>query len=376
MSVEWIWQQPHWPKFTWVSEDFASLLAECHQSQGKLLGMAGTVDKDDLAKRELNTLLQNIVNSSKIEGEHLNEDAIRSSLAKRLGVVEAGSTRPSLASEGLAELILDATTNYDAPLDLDRLKWWHTLLFPGDQASYVHKPILVGALRKEDPMQVVSGPENRRRVHFEAPPSAKVGRELQSFLKWFESTRESSDIDPFVRAAIAQFWFVTIHPFEDGNGRMARALTDLALSQAEHQSIRLYSMSLSILNDRVGYYNVLESCQKSGMDITPWLVWFLKTLKNSLDEALARIAAVVARMRFWRDHEATELQPEQRRFLTRMLRELDENESPTFSARNYRNITSVSKPTASRHLADLIAKGCIVGVDSGKGPGARYKLAL
>ncbi|GLQ90767.1 Fic family protein [Dyella flagellata] len=375
MSVEWIWQQPDWPRFHWDQTALTPLLAECYLAQGKLLGMAGTVGEDELVQRELNTLLQNIVNSSRIEGEILNEDAVRSSLAKRLGLAATGA-RPSTESEDLAELILDATTDYAKPLDLARLKWWHALLFPGDQTGYLHKPIVVGDLRSADPMQVVSGPINRRRVHFVAPPSNVLQSELGAFLQWFETSRKSRETDPLLRAAIAQLWFVTIHPFEDGNGRIARAITDLALAQAEHQSIRLYTMSLSILHDRRGYYDVLETSQKADMDITRWLLWFLATLRTSLDQALGRITAVVARTRFWRDHEATPLLQEQRVFLARILRDLDDEADPTFSARNYRAITRVSKPTATRHLADLRDKGCIVGIESGKGPGARYTLNL
>jgi Fic family protein len=378
MSVEWIWQQPKWPGFRWDLPALVPLLTECHAARGKLLGLAGAIGPTDIAAGELNTLLQNIVTSSKIEGETLNEDAVRSSLAKRLGMTGVPKVRASAESEGLAELMFDATKNYDAALDIERLKWWHALLFPEDPHRVLAHGIIVGDVRTGDePMQVVSGPDNRRKVHYEAPPSSAVPAEMRAFLEWFQATRNNdAKLDPLLRAGIAHFWFVTIHPFEDGNGRITRAITDLALAQSEHQSIRLYTMSASILADKVGYYDVLEASQKSDLDITRWLLWFLTTLKASLGQAQTHIEAVLARTRFWNVHANTPLNTEQRTFLTRILRDLDAGGDLTFGAKNYRAITGATKPTASRQLADLKDKMCIESVDDKKGPGARYRLLL
>ncbi|MBE1162382.1 Fic family protein [Dyella acidiphila] len=375
MSVEWIWQQPGWPRFVWNDETLAPLLADCRVAQGRLLGMASAISEAELKQGELNTLLQNIVTSSRIEGEQLDETAVRSSLAKRLGLAAPAQGKPSSRSEGLAEMMLDATQHYDAPLDLKRLNWWHTLLFPEEQTRLLYPRLIIGALR-DGPMEVISGPDYRRKVHFVAPPEDRLQQQLASFLEWFGDSKHAGAIDSLLRAGIAHFWFVTIHPYEDGNGRITRALTDLALAQAESHAIRLYTMSASILDDRNGYYDILEHSQKSGLDITPWLSWFLHTLKTSLEQALARIGAVLVRARYWASRQALDLLPEQRRFLFRMLEDLDGDRSPAFSAKNYRAITHVTKPTATRHLQDLVKKGCIVGVDVGRGPGAKYALAL
>ena len=231
----WIWQQPDWPDFRWQAERLAPLLRRCAQVQGRLLGMAGTIDADSEAENALDALLQNVVTSSAIEGEQLNVESVRSSLARRLGLENGGSSTPR--SEGLAELMLDATRGHAQPLTLERLLHWHRLLFPvGDKSPSPR--IQVGDLRGNEPMQVVSGRLDRPTVHFEAPPRAGLEAQLQAFLDWFASSRTDTALDPQLRAGIAHFWFVTLHPFDDGNGRLTRAITDLALAQGEQQAIR------------------------------------------------------------------------------------------------------------------------------------------
>ncbi len=367
----WIWQQPDWPHFTWQTGPLAPLLRACTQAQGRLLGMLGAVGSDTEAQSSLDALLQNIVTSSAIEGEELNVGSVRSSLARRLGINEEG--RISARSEGLAELLLDATNAHEQPLDLQRLYRWHCWLFPSDD-NLLTRPLRVGALRGEDPMQVVSGRLDRPTVHFEAPPRQGLEEQLLDFLTWFEGSRSDAGLDPLLRAGIAHFWFVTLHPFDDGNGRLTRAITDLALAQGEQQAIRFYAMSASILDDRAGYYRVLESSQKGTLDITAWLQWFLDTLLKSLEQALARIDRVLAKARFWQTHRSQALSAEQIKVLNRLLDGGEHGFEDGISAAQYQAVTKVSKATATRHLGDLLEKGCIVRLPGG-GRSTRYQVS-
>lgn len=368
----WIWQQPDWPHFHWQAEPLAPLLRACQQAQGRLLGMAGAIAGDAQAEGELDTLLQNIITSSAIEGERLNVGSVRSSLARRLGVSGEEGAPATPRSEGLAELMLDATQHFDAPLDMARLFHWHAWLFP-QQESLLAQPLRVGSLRGDEPMQVVSGRIDRPTVHFEAPPRAGLEAQLDAFLDWFNRSRDEAAIDPLLRAGMAHFWFVTLHPFDDGNGRLTRAITDLALAQAEHQAIRFHAMSASILTDRAGYYGVLESSQKGGLDITAWLTWFLTTLQHSLHEALQRIDRVLAKARFWQQHQHQGLHAEQIKLLNRLLDGGERGFEQGISAAKYQAVAKVSKATATRHLADLLAKGCLQRLHGG-GRSTRYQI--
>lgn len=366
----WIWQQPNWPQFSWQADALAPMLRSCGQAQGRLLGMLGAAGSDTEAQSSLDALLQNIVTSSAIEGEQLNVGSVRSSLARRLGLNEEGRT--TSRSEGLAELLLDATRAYQQPLDLQRLFTWHGWLFPNDD-HLLARPLRIGMLRGEEPMQVVSGRLDRPTVHFEAPPRAGLEAQLDDFLAWFESSRSDARLDPFLRAGIAHFWFVTLHPFDDGNGRLTRAITDLALAQGEQQAIRFYAMSASILDDRTGYYRILESSQKSTLDITAWLQWFLATLLKSLEQALARIDRVLVKARFWQAHRSQALSAEQIKVLNRLLDGGERGFENGISAAQYQVVAKVSKATATRHLSDLVEKGCLVRLPGG-GRSTRYHI--
>lgn len=372
-SPRWIWQQPDWPRLHWQAETLAPLLRACQQAQGRLLGMAGAIAGHAQAQGELDTLLQNIITSSAIEGETLNVASVRSSLARRLGVASDEGARTTPRSEGLAALMLDATQRHDAPLDMPRLLEWHGWLFPQQNALLAH-PIRVGSLRGDEPMQVVSGRIDRPTVHFEAPPRKALEAQLDTFLDWFNRSRTDTALDPLLRAGMAHFWFVTLHPFDDGNGRLTRAITDLALAQTEHQAIRFHAMSASILADRAGYYRVLESSQKAGLDITAWLQWFLGTLLNSLQQALQRIDRVLAKARFWQQHQQHGLLPEQIKLLNRLLDGDERGFEQGISAGKYQAVAKVSKATATRHLADLLDKGCIERLPGG-GRSTRYRIA-
>ena len=370
-AVQWIWQRPEWPVFTWQADALAAPLRACVQAQGTLLGMAGAVDRADELHGQLDTLLQNIITSSAIEGETLNVASVRSSLARRLGLEP--DSKPSPRSEGVAELLLDATRNIDQPLTLERLFSWHRQLFP-DEALPLYSAMRVGELRGDEPMQVVSGRLDRPRVHFEAPRRAGLEAQLERFVQWFADSRADAGLDPLLRAGIAHFWFVTLHPFDDGNGRLTRAITDLALAQADGQAIRLYAMSASILADRAGYYRVLEASQKGGLDITVWLQWFLATLLDSLQQAIARIERLLTKTRFWQNHRNHVLSVEQTKVLNRLLDGGERGFAGGISASQYQAVAKVSKATATRHLADLLEKGCIEKLPGG-GRSTRYRVS-
>ncbi|AOE86065.1 Fic family protein [Pseudomonas sp. TCU-HL1] len=367
-----IWEQPDWPQFTWQAEPLAPLLRACVKAQGRLLGMLGAVGRDTEVQSCLDALLQNIVTSSAIEGEQLNVGSVRSSLARRLGLSEEGRT--TMRSEGLAELLLDATSAHHESLTLERLFNWHRWLFPSDD-GLLTRPLRIGTLRGEEPMQVVSGRIDRPIVHFEAPPRAGLEEQLDDFLAWFERSRNDANLDPLLRAGIAHFWFITLHPFDDGNGRLTRALTDLALAQGEQQAIRFYAMSASILDDRGGYYHILETSQKGTLDITAWLQWFLTTLLKSLEQALARIDRVLAKARFWQAHRSQMLSAEQIKVLNRLLDGGSNGFEGGISATQYQAVAKVSKATATRHLGDLVEKGCLIRLPGG-GRSTRYQVNI
>lgn len=378
----WIWQQADWPQFNWDDKALAASLREVTQLQGKLLGKIDAVADESSAASELDALLQNIVQSSAIEGESLNVDSVRSSLAKRLGVNDAGLTAGTAQTEGLAELLLDATKNYEQPLTLDRLYQWHSYLFPAPpEGEFRLEAIRVGELRGEESMQVVSGPINKRVVHFEAPPktaaadssTGDLAEQLATFLAWLDTSRADTTVDPILRAAQAHLWFVTLHPFDDGNGRLARAISDYALAQAEHQSIRFYAMAASIMEKRKDYYGILEATQKGDLTITQWMAWFLETLKHTLETALARIDFVLQKSRFWQIHSQDGLNAQQTKVLNRLLDAGPGGFKGHLNAKKYIGIAGVAKATATRHLADLLEKNCLIKLEGG-GRSTRYDI--
>lgn len=367
----WIWQHSQWPHFQWSEDVVLPLLRDVRLKLGVLLGTAGAVS-GEFSTAALDTLLENIITSSAIEGEQLNAASVRSSLAKRLGV--SGEAYPtSSRSEGLAELMLDAVGNIDAPLHIEKLYQWHSWLFPEDAFSVLS--VAVGQLRGDESMQVVSGRIDLPTVHFEAPPRAVLDDELASFVQWFNESANDAVLDPLLRAAICHLWLITLHPFDDGNGRITRVLTDRALAQADSQSIRLYSMSAAILEQRKGYYQILEQTQRDGVEITPWVVWFLQTLDSTLQTSLDRIDCTLAKTRFWQRYHHAGLLPEQTKVLNRLLEGGEGNFEHGISASQYQSMAKVSKATATRHLADLVAKGCIEKL-AGGGRSTRYQIKL
>lgn len=370
MEPFWIWQQADWPHFRWQDSEILPRLRQVQRRQGILIGSHSRLGNPD---QKLDTLLANIISSSAIEGERLNAQSVRSSLARRLGGSETPSYPVSDRSEGLAAMMLDAIDNHEQPLTIERLYQWHRWLFPANEWSV--QRLNVGQLRGDEPMQVVSGRVDRPTVHFEAPHRATLDDQLAAFILWFNQTQHDPTMDPLLRAAICHLWFVTLHPVDDGNGRLTRALTDLALSQADSQSIRLYAMSVAILELRGDYYRALESAQRGPLDITSWICWFLDTLDYSIELALQSIARGLAKASFWLRHCHDGLSPEQTKVVNRLLGGGEQGFENGISASQYQKVAGVSKATSTRHLAELVEKGCIEKLLGG-GRSTRYQIRL
>ncbi|KEQ15099.1 Fic family protein [Endozoicomonas numazuensis] len=372
-STQWIWQKSDWPEFHWQEESVLPLLRKVRFSLGILLGKASSTQGDDEDASALNTLLENIITSSAIEGERLNAQSVRSSLAKRLNLkgTDDAAYPTSERTEGLAEMMMDAISNLDTPLGLTRLYQWHHWLFPATEFSLNN--VQSGQLRGEEPMQVVSGRIDRPTVHFEAPARSLLEPELSHFFNWFNDSRNDPKCDPLLRAAISHFWFVTLHPFDDGNGRLTRAITDLALAQADEQSIRLYAMSGVILKNRKAYYHILEKSQRGDMDITQWLLWFLQMLEETIQVSLTKIDRTLQKTRFWQQFHGAGLSDEQVKVLNRLLDGGQNGFESGISASQYQKVAKVSKATATRHLSDLLNKGCIEKLPGG-GRSTRYQV--
>ena len=363
---QWVWQQADWPNFVWSDEQIEPVLHEAETQLQALLSMAGVLADEDML---LDTLLQNVLSSSAIENEFLNAESVRSSLAKRLDLPT--NSPVSDRSEGVAQLMMDVVDNVNAELTLDRLCQWHSWLFP--VSAYGVTKLRVGQLRGDDPMQVISGRLDRPVVHFEAPPKVQLDADLDVFLNWFDHSEKDKRLRPLVRVALVHFWFITLHPFDDGNGRLSRALTDLALGQAYANSTRLLSLSLSVLNNRKGYYQVLESCQKSNLDISEWVLWFLDSVLESIQYSQQQIERSVFKTRFWKQHMHHGLGAEQIKVLNRLLEGGEKGFELGISASQYQKVAKVSKATATRHLSDLVKRECLEKLPGG-GRSTRYQI--
>lgn len=366
-APQWIWQQPNWPDFTWQECIVQPKLRAVHNTLGQLKGKACLVEHDP--SFSLDALLANIIASSAIESEELDVYGVRSSLARQLGIDIDSPVAVSDKSHGVASLMKDAVTQWQQPLTLDTLLQWHRWLFQG-QTSLMHQ-VAGGELRGDAPMQIVSGPIHKPKVHYQAPAREQVDTELDAFMCWFNQSLHDPLIDPIMRAAITHLWFISIHPFEDGNGRIARALTDRALAQADQHSIRLYAMSEAILEQRSQYYDVLEATQKGGMDITPWISWFCGVLLDALIGALGKIDRTLFKAQFWLQHADKTLAEQQRKVLNRLL---DGDFEQGINATQYQRVAKVSKATATRHLTDLVELGVFEKTAAG-GRSTRYVIA-
>ena len=364
-GTKYIWQHEGWPHMQWDDTSFSNILAEINLLRGKLLGRVSMFGFEEQNLSMLESMTQEIVHSAKIEGEELNRDSVRSSVARQLGLEYEGLKNSDHYTEGVVQAMIDAVQHHDMPLDAERLFSWHAALFPTGRSG-IHK-ILVGDWRQgEEPMQVVSGPLGHEKIHYEAPASKDVPDMMSDFLRWFDS---ENTLDPLVKTAVMHLWFVTIHPFDDGNGRICRTLTELLLSRADQTSQRYYSLSSEILNHRKDYYQYLEQAQKGGLDVTPWIRWFLQTLKLALEAAFEKTEGVLRKSRFWDTHRSVSINERQRKVLNMLF---DGFEGKLNSSKWYK-INHCSQDTANRDIRDLIAKGILKPTGEG-GRSTNYEL--
>ena len=364
----YIWERPDWPRLTWDDGALLEPLAAARLKQGRLLGGMASLGFDLKREARLVALTEDVVKSSEIEGEVLDRDGVRSSLARRLGLPAAAVALADRRTEGVVEMTLDATENHGALLTAERLFGWQAALFPTGYSG-MHR-VKTGAWRDdaEGPMQVVSGPIGRQRVHYRAPPAQALDAEMRAFLDWFDRRGEPEGL---LRAGIAHLRFVTIHPFEDGNGRVARAIADRALAQSEDSGQRFYSMSSQIRKERSDYYDALESAQKGTLDVTDWLVWFLGCFSRAIDGAELACADVLRKADFWRRHAGEPFTERQTKALNRFL----DGFGGKLTARKWAAIGKCSIPTAQRDINELVERG-ILRRNPGGGKNTSYDLAI
>lgn len=360
-----IYQLNNWPNFSYRVDVFVNLLSEVRNLQGRLLGRMESLGFDLRNEATLETLTLDVLKSTEIEGEILNLEQVRSSIARRLGMEIAGSVESDRNVDGMVEMMIDATHNSFKPLTAERLFDWHAALFPTGRSG-MYK-ITVADWRKDTtgPMQVVSGAMGKGKVHFQAPDSSLVGTEMNHFLDWFNKNIE---IDLVIKAALAHLWFVTIHPFDDGNGRITRALTDMLLAQSDRSTQRFYSMSAQIRIERKQYYEILEKTQKGNLDITDWIKWFLNCLINTLKSTDTILNRVLFKADFWNRH-ATVINERQKKLLNKIL---DGFEGKLTSSK-WAKIAKCSKDTAIRDINDLISKNILQKEEAG-GRSTNYEL--
>lgn len=361
--AKYIYDYTNWTAFTWKDKNINIVFGEVRLRQGKIIGQMNALGFSEKEEARLNALTMDVVKSSEIEGEWLNYDQVRSSIARRLGINTAGLVTSNRHIEGIVEMMLDATQRYNQPLTEERLLGWHAALFPiGFSGPY---KIEVGRYRTGE-MQVVSGAMGKEKVHYEAIKPEVVKAEMDIFLDWFNN---DTSMDLVLKAAIAHFWFIIIHPFDDGNGRIARAITDMLLARAENSAERFYSMSSQILIERKEYYKVLQKVQYSTGDITEWLEWFLNCLKNAMLASENISQKILFKAEFWNKHQQTPINERQRLLLNKIL----DGFEGKLQTSKWAKIAKVSTDTALRDIKDLIAKGILNQTNEG-GRNANYEL--
>ena len=367
MRRMYIHEHPDWPNFHWDRGGLAGTLADVRNRQGRLIGRMESLGFALQREAALETLTEDVLKSSEIEGESLDGQQVRSSIASRLGMDIGGLTHIDHNVDGIVEMMMDATESYAQPLTAERLCAWHGSLFPTGMSGM--RRIMIGAWRDDaaDPMQVVSGPVGRQRVHFEAPRASRLNEEMRAFLDWFNAP---ADIDDVLKAGLAHLRFVTIHPFEDGNGRIARAIADMALARSDRSAQRFYSMSSQIRRERADYYDILERTQKGSMDVSAWMRWFLDCLGRAIDDAQATLSGVLDKARFWERAAHVTFNERQRRIITRLLEGKFEGKLTTSK---WARLSKCSQDTALRDITDLMAHGVLVR-NPGGGRSTSYDL--
>jgi len=361
-----IYQNVDWPNFTWDNDRLLSTLSSVRNLQGRIIGKMEAIGFNLRNEAVLETLTLDVIKSTEIEGEILNPDQVRSSVAKRLGLDIGALDNSDRSIDGIVDLIMDATRNCIEPISSDRLFSWHSALFPTGRSG-LYK-ITVGSWRVDStgPMQVISGAMGKERVHYQALDSSVIPIEMALFMDWFNS---KTDLEPVIKSAIAHLWFVTLHPFEDGNGRIGRALTDLLLARADGSTQRFYSMSSQIRKERKSYYDILESTQKGGLDITNWLSWFLSCLMDALISSDTILAKVLFKAHFWDQYSTTVLNERQRLMINKMLDGFDGK----LTSSKWAKIAKCSQDTAVRDIQDLIKK-MILRKEASGGRSTNYEL--
>jgi Fic family protein len=366
--MKYIWERKNWFDFKYNEASLLKPLSELRVLQGKLLGRVAPLDIKLATEAQADVLVEEAVRTAEIEGQKLNRDAVRSSVAVKLGLPK-GIGVHDRNIDGLVEILLDAVRFHDKPLTLGRVNGWHAALFPSGHSGL--RKIRTGKLRGDEPMQIVSGPIGKEKVHFEALPRERLDEEIKLFLKWWDFSLGS--MDGILRAATAHLRFVTIHPYEDGNGRLARALTDMALAQDEKLKVRFYSVSSEIMKMRNEYYKILEDVQRCRLDVTQWCLWFIKCVTASIKDSQDIIANVFARVDFWNQHAQTELNERQKKVLNRILEAGPGNFIGGLTTRKYVSIAKVSRATAFREISDMLDKKVLRQL-SGKGRSVHYDL--
>lgn len=357
-----------WPELHWDEAKLAALLADTRHHQGRLLGRMEALGFGLQEAASVQTLTVDVVKTSEIEGEKLDAAQVRSSIARRLGMDADLTLQVDRNVEGIVEVMLDATSNHAAPLTVERLFGWHAALFPTGRSGA--QRITVGAWRTaaSGPMQIVSGPYGREQIHYEAPSYERLDQEMIRFLKWFNA---SSGTDPVIKSGVAHFWFVTIHPFDDGNGRIARAIADLMLARSEKSARRFYSMSDQIQRERKEYYSVLERSQKNSLDLTPWLEWFLQCLRNAILASDKTLESVFVKAGFWKKHAGESFNDRQRAIINRLL----EGFEGKLTTSKWAKLTKCSQDTALRDIGDLIERQ-VLAKDEAGGRSTNYQLVI
>ena len=370
----WIWQQENYPNFTYDSKKLENLIQKISLEQGYLLALTQTMNKENIIQRQLDALMSEAMSTSAIEGELLNRDSVKASIAKKFGFEEVDYKKLDESTDNLVEILIDANTNYKEDLTLERLFGWHNALFPKGYSG-LHK-INTASFRDNDTMQIVGGYAGNEEVYYEAPQRKNLDNEIKQFLSWFNTTEAS-----LVKACISHLWFVVIHPFDDGNGRIARAITDLVLSKIEDSKLsRLYSMSSVINDDRKGYYKALERTtgfikkEDKHLDITVWCEWHLQTLYTALIDTKKRLNFIIEKTKFWDNNKDKDLNARQIKVLNFILDIGVDNFKGDLSKKKYMKIADTTSATASRDISELIKKGCIKQVEGTAGRNVKYMI--
>jgi len=372
----WIWEQENYPHFIYDLHTLEQLIQDVSLEQGYLIAITQTMDRDNIAQRQLEALMSEAISTSAIEGEILNRDSVKASIMRKLGFNDADTSSRDISTDYLIEILIDANSNYEQDLTLTRLFGWHNALFPSGYSGL--NKINVASFRGEEDMEVIGGGAGKETTYYVAPPRAHLEDEMDRYLRWFNETSAS-----LIKGCIAHLWFVIIHPFDDGNGRIARAITDLVLSKIEKSTVsRLYSMSSAINSDRKGYYRALELTtgyvrkEENHLNITQWCEWFLSTLGIALNETKKKLGYIVQKTMFWDRYKEYNLNPRQSKVLNKILDMGSENFLGGLSKKKYMSIANSASTTASRDISQLIEYGCIRQIEGTSGRNVRYEMVF